>query len=132
MMEVYTPDNLIAGTTQIVTDSVTIASGADLKRGTVLGRVSADGKFKLSDDAATDGSEVPDAILAQDTDATSADVQNVAVYVRGEFNENQLVFGGNHTADSVRNTLNGKGIYLKRCVKRTPVMPNNVVPAPIG
>jgi len=131
-MEVYTPDNLIAGTTQIVTDSVTIASGDNLTRGSVLGAVSADGKFKLSDDAATDGSETPVAILAQDTDASAGDVKEVAVYVKGEFNENQLVFGGSHTPDSVRTALNGRGIFLKTPVKRTPVTPPRAISVSIN
>lgn len=37
--EAYIPDQLIAGNAKIITDSVTIASGASLVRGTVLGQV---------------------------------------------------------------------------------------------
>lgn len=115
--ETYTPDNLIAGTTQTVTDSVTIAAGADLKRGSVLGKVTADGKYLLSDDGSSDGSEVPSAILAQDADAAAADVENVAIFIKGEFNQNVLIFGGAHTADSTKDALRDVGIYIKDAVK---------------
>lgn len=117
MAEIYTPDNLIAGTTQTVCDIVTIASGASLKRGAVLGKVTATGKYKLSASGASDGSQVATAILADDTNAASADVTNVAVYIKGEFASNALSFGVGHTADTVKDTLRDMGIYIKTTVK---------------
>ena len=63
-------------------DTVVIASGSGvLLPGTVLGKVSASGKFVKSPDAGADGSEVGVAILAYKTDATSADAEALA-YVR--------------------------------------------------
>ncbi|WP_297525135.1 head decoration protein [Sulfurovum sp.] len=110
-------DNLVAGTTQLVTDSVTIASGAALTRGAVLGKVTADGKYKLSASAASDGSETAYAVLAEDVDASSTDVAGAAVYIKGEFNENALNFGAGHTADSVKPQLRTVGIFVKTAVK---------------
>ncbi len=69
------------------------------------------GKYKLSLAAAADGSQVPDAILVHDTDATSADKDTVA-YKTGWFNERRVTFGTGHTADSVREGLRVKGIML--------------------
>jgi len=117
MAEVYTPDNLIAGTTQTVAESVTIASSAALVRGAVLGKISASGKFILSASAAIDGSQTPDVILAEDCDASAGDVTNVAVYVKGEFNENVLSFGTGHSATSVKAPLRDVGIYTKSALK---------------
>jgi hypothetical protein len=37
--DAYIPDQLIAGNLKLVTDTVTIKSGADLVRGTVLGQI---------------------------------------------------------------------------------------------
>jgi len=122
--EIYTPDNLIAGTTQTVTDVVTIAQGAALKRGAVLGKITDGGKYVLSatlqsdgTTAVSDGSEIPYAILAQDCDASGGDVTNVAVYVKGEFNENVLSFGNGHDASSVKAPLRDAGIYIKSAQK---------------
>ncbi|HCT9408471.1 TPA: head decoration protein, partial [Raoultella ornithinolytica] len=58
----FVPDQLIAGTLQLVTDTG-IITGGTYKRGTVLGVVTASGKYKLSVKTATDGSEKPAAIL---------------------------------------------------------------------
>lgn len=68
-------------------------------------------KYKLAAAAATDGSSEPDAILAEDTNASAADVDTVA-YIRGDFNEAALTFGSGHTAATVRETLRRKGVAL--------------------
>ena len=61
--------------------------------------------------ASTDGSQVPDAILAEDTDATSADVATPA-YFRGMFNDSAVIYGTGHTAASALEGLRKKGIDL--------------------
>lgn len=108
----YTPDNLIAGEYPRVARVVTIASGANLTQGALLGKITASGKFKLSASAATDGSEVPDAILAEAANATAADVQAV-VYFSGEFNESALSLGAGHTLASIKAGLRDRNIYLR-------------------
>lgn len=108
----YTPDNLLAGEYPRIERLVTIAAGADLAKGAVLGRITASGKFKLSASASSDGSQTPDAILAEKASAAGADVQAV-VYFSGEFNENALILGVGHTLDAVRLTLKAKSIYLR-------------------
>lgn len=120
--ETYTPDNLIAGTTQTVTDVVTVAQGTALKRGAVLGKITDGGKYTLSATTSggndvTDGSQTPYAILAQDCDASDADATHVAVYVKGEFNENVLSFGEGHDASTVKAPLRDVGIYIKSAQK---------------
>ena len=109
----YTPDNLLAGEYPRVERVVTIAVGADLAKGAVLGRITANGKFKLSASASADGSQTPDAILAEKANAAGGDVQAV-VYFSGEFNEHALVLGAGHTLDSVRIALRAKNVYLRR------------------
>lgn len=108
----YTPDNLLAGEYPRIERLVTIAAGADLAKGAVLGRITASGKFKLSASASSDGSQTPDAILAEKASAAGADVQAV-VYFSGEFNENALILGVGHTLDAVRLPLKAKSIYLR-------------------
>lgn len=108
----YTPDNLLAGEYPRIERLVTIAAGADLAKGAVLGRITASGKFKLSASASSDGSQTPDAILAEKASAAGADVQAV-VYFSGEFNENALILGVGHTLDTVRLPLKAKSIYLR-------------------
>jgi hypothetical protein len=62
-------------------ETVTIVSGSGaLLAGTVLGRVTATGKYRPYDDNNTDGSEVAAAVLVYDTDATSADKAAVVIF----------------------------------------------------
>lgn len=68
-------------------------------------------EYQLSVANATTGIQYPDAILVEDTDATDADTQTVA-YIAGSFNENALTLGAGHTADSVKEGLRSKSIYL--------------------
>ena len=109
----YKPCNLIAGEYLRIERIITIASGSALTKGSVLGRVTASGKFILSESDATDGSETPDAILAEDVDASAEDKQAV-VYFSGEFNENALTLGGSFTLDDIRAGLRSKSIFLRK------------------
>jgi hypothetical protein len=108
----YTPDRLIAGG-PIKTGTGVLITGQNLARGALLGKITASGKLTLSLSAAGDGSQVPFAILAEDTDATGADTANVGIYLAGEFNEDRIVYGAAHTKDTVRDGLRDLGIFLK-------------------
>jgi hypothetical protein len=117
MAEIYTPDNLFAGHTMPkVTDSGVIAAGQNLPRGAVLGKVTADGKLKLLDKNATDGSQNVYAILAEAVDATSAD-KTAAIYLTGEFNENALILASGTTVADIKTAARALGIFIKSAVK---------------
>jgi hypothetical protein len=68
-------------------------------------------KYLRSAIAAVDGSAFPVAILAEDADATSGDVEAL-IYERGDFNEASLNFGTGHTATTVREMLRSRGVFL--------------------
>lgn len=107
-----TPDNLQAGEFPVVTRKRTIASGAGvLIRGTVLGRITASGKFVKSLSAAVDGSQTPREILLQDVDATAADKEAITA-LTGEFNVAALTIGAGHTAASIRDGLQDLSIFI--------------------
>lgn len=106
-------DNLLAGNAHLLVGrKITIASGQGvLKRGTVLGKITASGKYVKSLSASSDGSQTPDLILAEDVDATSADAQALA-YARGDFAAQALTLGTAHTVASITEGLRAKGITL--------------------
>lgn len=99
------------GLTLTITDSGTDPDVGEALKVTVTAAAGS-GKYIKSLAAATDGSEVPCAILAEDADATSGDVTTIA-YVTGEFNSDAMTFGAGHDADSVAAGLREKGIFLK-------------------
>lgn len=111
----YLPDQLIAGSFPIETDTVTIASGGAFKRGTVLGMITASGKYTEALAASNDGSQTPKVILADDVDATSAD-QNGGVYLTGEFNGNKLILGTGITLASAKAALRPNSIFVRSVV----------------
>lgn len=109
---VHTPDALIAGNHHLLVGrKVTILSGQNRKRGDVLGKITTGGKYVLSLSASADGSQTPDAILAEDVDATAGDKQGM-VYVRGDFNAAALTLGTAHTVASITEGLRVKGIAV--------------------
>lgn len=63
-------------------DVVTIAASADLEPGTVLGKVTASGKFIRSVETASDGSETATAVLLSPAKAETADVTDALVIAR--------------------------------------------------
>ena len=73
---------------------VTIATGT-LEPGTVLGKITASGKYAAHDSAALDGTETAVAVLWGKADATGGDVPGVVV-IRGPaiVNQNDLFFAG--------------------------------------
>ncbi|WP_315786925.1 MULTISPECIES: head decoration protein [unclassified Bradyrhizobium] len=91
---------------------VTIPAGAGvLAEATVLGKITANGKYIKSLKAATDGSEVPDAILSEGVDATTKDVETI-VFIAGEFDQDALVLGAGHTLGSIDAVFRTKSIWL--------------------
>ncbi len=113
--EVYNYDNLMADD-DYETVSGTLISGQNLTRGTLLGKITASGKYTLCLSASSDGSQNPDAILVKSTDASSGDA-TCEVYVGGEFNQNAITFGTGITAVTAFDGLRQKGIVLKSALQ---------------
>ena len=68
-------------------ETITIASGAGvIAAGTVLGKVTASGKYVASSVGASDGSEVPSAINIHGADASASDVAVSAIVRDAEVN----------------------------------------------
>lgn len=105
----------IAGTAFAGAIGFTIADGAtDFVAGdrfTVTVAPAVGNQVKLSVAAATDGSQIPMAILMHDADASLGAVECLA-YTRGDFNSAAMNFGAGHTVDTVRAALEAKNMYI--------------------
>jgi len=87
------PVILSEGNGSISREAITVASGAGVvESGTVLGKVTASGKYLPRAPGATDGSEVAAAILRSRVDATSADAKGVGIVRLAEISEAALVW----------------------------------------
>ena len=98
--ETHIPGDLLLTDFPVMTVPVTIAAGANLARGAVLGRITASGKHILSASAAIDGSQTPNLVLAIDANAAAADVAAVA-YAAGALDADKLILGAGHTKATV-------------------------------
>lgn len=83
---------LSEGSGEISRDVVTIASGQNLKAGSVLGKITATGKFSAYNNSASDGREVAAGVLYDACDATSGDQRAVAIVRLAEVATDLLVF----------------------------------------
>ncbi len=107
----YQPGGLIVGDFPVAIRYVTIASGQELARGAVIGRISASDKYIASLAAAEDGSEDPGAILAESVDASGGDVVAPAFFA-GEFAADKLTIGTGHTAAAVEAAFRVAGLPI--------------------
>lgn len=106
-------DNLLAGGDFTVLEIGTVDESVEVKRGTVLGRVSATNTFKICKDANTDGSNVPVAILAEDLPA-SASNKDKYVYLSGNFNKSAVIFdAGVANKGKAKIELHNNSIFLR-------------------
>ena len=108
---VFTPENLIAGEFPRIMRIATISGGQALPQGAVLGQITTTGAYVLSTTTATDGSEVPVAILAQPIDAT-LDIEG-HLFLTGEFNAHALSLGSGHTLASVTESFRTRSLFIR-------------------
>lgn len=96
----------------IETTKITIASGNVVEAGSVLGRITASGEYRLSASASSDGSQVIQPIvLMYDVDASGGDVVADA-WIAGKFDPAQLVIGAGHDLAAVRQAFIGTPMFV--------------------
>ena len=87
---------------------LTAATAGSLVTGTVIGKVSATGKYKVCNAASTDGSEVPVAILADTTDVVVGDNAVVAVISYARVTLAKLIYDDAYDAADIQAALEAK------------------------
>lgn len=111
--EVYT-DTEFLGDHPPITEAGTLGAGT-LSSGTVVGTITATGKYVQLAPAASDGSETASAILLGDLDASGGDENGVFV-VHGEALDASLVWPDGITVGekaTAKAQLKAAGIYVK-------------------
>lgn len=89
---VYGAEFLLSSEETLSLDKGVLISGQNLIVGTVLGKITASGKYTLHNNAATDGSEVACAILYNTTDATADDTETTVLTRFAEVAQAKLIF----------------------------------------
>jgi len=97
-------------------------TAASLVIGQVLGKVTANGKYKIAIQSAVDGSQTPDAIVIEDKTAALNTDTTVLVLIKGPavVSKSALTIDASFTAGALLNgvytTLEGKGIQVNDAV----------------
>lgn len=113
----FVPDQLVSGPLQLVTDTGVIAQVDFIHmRGTVMGKVTASGEYTKSVKAATDGSEVPVAILVDNVDTTTS-AQRGGVYLMGQFNQNSVIHDDSWSLAELKAALRSYSIFLEDSIQ---------------
>ena len=87
-------------------EQVTVVAGQNLELGAVVGRITANAKFKVFDPAATDGSELPAGILLGACDATLIDRDDALLLARhGMVASNAVVWPAGLTVEQKTTAL---------------------------
>lgn len=100
-------------------DSITVVSGQNLARGTVLGKITANGKYTAFAPAAADGSQTAAGVLLDAVDASAADKEGVAIVRDAIVATAALVFAGTPTQpqkDAAIATLKTLGVVARSAV----------------
>jgi hypothetical protein len=79
-----------------------------LYAGTLMGRVSATKEVVPCDTTATDGSQYPIGVLAEDRLVAAGDVASLSICVEGDVVKDKIILSGTDTMDTV---LSGKILY---------------------
>ncbi|UUQ64233.1 head decoration protein [Pseudomonas fuscovaginae UPB0736] len=108
----YIPSQLSAGDFPVVMEAVVIAAGQKLKRGSVLGQVTASKEYLLCKAAAQDGSQAPSVILDQDVDTTDG-VRSAPVLLTGQVLGSQLVLGDGLSLATVKVALRPLSLFIR-------------------
>lgn len=92
---------LFSGSAAVTTLPVVFASGADVARYSVVGRIEASGKYVLCNPAANDGSQDAVGIAVESADSASADAVG-NIYTSGCFNPAALVWHAGFSTDVLK------------------------------
>jgi len=103
---------ILAGDFPRSTEAVTIASGNNLKFGSVIGKITNTDTYKLVDSSATDGSQEPFAVLMEDVDASAGPAVGIA-NLTGEYIRTKLIFGGSDTWQTHFTAARKNSIFFK-------------------
>ncbi len=107
----FDPNGIVAGGFDFKADKETLLTGTNYAAGTLLGKITASGKYTTSLQAAVDGSQTPVAVLLEAVDASGGD-QEAVVLKAGGVVQDKIVFGTGHDAASTKDDLLARGIFV--------------------
>jgi|SRR5215212_1177451 hypothetical protein len=87
-------------------EQITVITGQNLAAGTVVGKITASGKYTILAPAAVDGSQTAAGVLYGAVDATAADKKGVIINMDAQVNGAELTYPGGITAPQKATAIN--------------------------
>ncbi len=107
----FDPNGIVAGGYDFHAEKETLLTGTNYEAGTLLGKITASGKYTTSLTASNDGSEVPVAVLLEPVDASGGDADGIILKAGGVV-QDKIIYGTGHTADNTKDDLMARGIFV--------------------
>jgi hypothetical protein len=104
-------DGLIAGDYPTKSQEITLEGPAVFKRGDVIAQ--ADGGYALVDSAGSGSGTLAVGIVCDDITVEAGESAKTAMYVKGEFNQRSLRFGGTDTAGDHLRRMTEIGLLVR-------------------
>jgi hypothetical protein len=104
-------DGLIAGDYPTKSQEITVAGPAEFKRGDVIAQTSAG--YALVDSTGAGSASQAIGIICDDVVVEAGDTAKTTMYVKGEFNQRFLQFGGSDTADTHQRRMTEIGLLVR-------------------
>ena len=105
-------DNLIAGDFPTKAQEITITGPAEFLRGDVIAQLG-DNSFALVDSSGADGAELAIGIICDNITVEDGITTKSTMYVKGEFIQRALRFGGDDTADTHKRRMTEIGLLIR-------------------
>lgn len=121
----YTVEQVFLGNKFFETVTYTNGSGGTvtLVPGRLMGQTLADGKWGPQVSTATDGTEIPRALCADNYSVANGATISIVICRRGEVNKNKVTFGGSDAwATAVRTVSTGGGTIESLLVANSGIM----------
>ena len=106
-------DELFVEGFPIQTEQIQGKDAIALLKGTVVGLVTATGRFAAYDSGNVDGTEDIYGVLTVDYDNTAPVDSSAAIAISGAFNEDNLIFDGSDTKITTKKEARPLGLYWK-------------------
>jgi len=106
-------DNLIVGSFPTVVMEIELTGPIEFKRGDVIAQLD-DGTYALVDSSGTSGIENPIGIICDNIKVLEDITTKATMYVKGEYNERALNFGGDDTAETHKRRMTEIGLIVRK------------------
>jgi len=108
----HIPDNLIAGDFPTEVQAIAVTGPVEFLRGDVIAQTG-DNMYALVDSSGSDGANLAIGIICDAITVADGETAVANMYIKGEYNQRALRFGGTDTADTHLRRMTEIGLIIR-------------------